>query len=178
MMKAASIFLRAEITMDDVRRMIRWMENPHITRFLNEDPQIVYFLQNLAENVPEPMLGYHFNRLGRFFLVCDGTSQSIGFVKLVPQPNGAYEIVYVIGEETLWGHGMGKAALRMALEKVFLEWRGTRVVAKIAPQNTRSIRSASACGFRQLGLDGKHMHFEMSDRAYFQQLSASRQKRA
>lgn len=178
MTKAASIFLRAEITMDDVRRMIQWMDNPRVTRFLNEDPQIVYFLQNLVDTVPEPMLGYHFNRLGRFFLVCSDSGQSVGFVKLVPQPDESYEVVYVIGEEVLWGHGMGKAALRMALEKVFFEWRGTRVIAKIAPQNTRSIRSATACGFCQLGLDGKHVHFEMTDQAYFRHLSASRQKRA
>lgn len=70
MMKAASVSLRADITLADVDRMIGWMENPNVTRFLNEDPQIVHFLGQLSANVPEPMLSYHFNRSGRFLLVC------------------------------------------------------------------------------------------------------------
>jgi len=41
MKKAASVFLRADITLRDVDRMIRWMENPNVTRFLNEDADIV-----------------------------------------------------------------------------------------------------------------------------------------
>lgn len=60
MKKAASVFLRADITLRDVDRMIRWMENPNVTRFLNEDADIVYFLRQLSDSVPEPMLGYHF----------------------------------------------------------------------------------------------------------------------
>ena len=40
MKKAASIFLRPEIRTCDVTQLIRWMENPHITRYLNEDEEI------------------------------------------------------------------------------------------------------------------------------------------
>ena len=41
MKKAASIFLRTEIGQQDIALMIRWMDNPNITRYLNEDPHIV-----------------------------------------------------------------------------------------------------------------------------------------
>ena len=34
MKKAASIFLRAEIDRQDLELMIRWMDNPNITRYL------------------------------------------------------------------------------------------------------------------------------------------------
>lgn len=102
MKKAASIFLRADITLRDVDRMIRWMENPNVTRFLNEDADIVYFLRQLSDSVPEPMLGYHFRRVGHFFMVCPENEDSVGFVRFSPlQDPGAYEIVYVIGEEAL-----------------------------------------------------------------------------
>lgn len=37
MKKAASIFLRAEIEMNDIELLIRWMKNPNVTRYLNED---------------------------------------------------------------------------------------------------------------------------------------------
>ena len=48
MKKAASIFLRADITLRDVDRMIRWMENPNITKYRNEDPGSVHFLRRLS----------------------------------------------------------------------------------------------------------------------------------
>ena len=37
MKKAASIFLRTDITHRDVESLAGWMENPHVTRYLNED---------------------------------------------------------------------------------------------------------------------------------------------
>lgn len=67
MKKAASIFLRAEIEMNDIELLIRWMKNPNVTRYLNEDPNVVYSLRRISQSVPEPMLTYHFNRTERFF---------------------------------------------------------------------------------------------------------------
>ena len=42
MKKAAPIFLRAEIEMNDIELLIRWMKNPNVTRYLNEDPNVEY----------------------------------------------------------------------------------------------------------------------------------------
>ena len=42
MKKAASIFLRAEIEMNDIELLIRWMKNPNVPRYLNEDPNAEY----------------------------------------------------------------------------------------------------------------------------------------
>lgn len=42
MKKAASIFLRAEIEMNDIELLIRWMKNTNVTRYLNEDPNAEY----------------------------------------------------------------------------------------------------------------------------------------
>ena len=47
MKKAASIFLRADMNLQDVRLLIHWMENPAVTRYLNEDPDIVSGLRQL-----------------------------------------------------------------------------------------------------------------------------------
>lgn len=47
MMKAASVFLRAEIFRRDVARMILWMENPHVVRYLNEEHHVVQSLRTL-----------------------------------------------------------------------------------------------------------------------------------
>jgi regulator of nucleoside diphosphate kinase len=171
MKKAASIFLRAEIEPRDVELLIHWMENPHITQYLNEEPSVIRSLQQLLLTVPAPMLTFHFNRWGRFFLVCRSNGDTIGFVKLRELPErGAYEIVYVIGEETLWGHGYGESAICSALAMVFGEWRGRKVIAKIYPENQRSIRSVCACGFRRSSADGSMLLYSITMDEYLQQL--------
>ena len=84
MKKAASVFLRTEMT-----------------------------LRDLAGKIPAPLLALRFNQEGRFFLVCEKDGEAIGFVKLRPlQSRGTHEIVYAIGEESLWGRGYGKGAVR------------------------------------------------------------------
>ena len=35
MKKAASIFLRADIVQEDIRRLTLWLQNQRVTRFLN-----------------------------------------------------------------------------------------------------------------------------------------------
>lgn len=179
MKKAASIFLRADITLRDVDRMIRWMENPNVTRFLNEDADIVFFLRQLSGSVPEPMLGYHFRRVGHFFMVCPEHECSVGFVRLSPlREPGAYEIVYVIGEEALWGRGLGEAAIRAAQAEAFLNLNAQKLVAKIMPENRRSVRSVCACGFSKITAQSSLSHYDITGQAYFQQLRALSQQRA
>ena len=62
MKKAASIFLRADMEEHDVEMLIRWMENPNVTRFLNEDTGMAEGLRQLLWTVPAPMLSFRFNR--------------------------------------------------------------------------------------------------------------------
>lgn len=124
MKKAASAFLRMEICYADITRMIRWMRNPNVTKYLNEAPDVAQSLEQLVRSVPEPMYQYHLSRTGHFFMVCHQENESVGFVKLLPTAmEGAYEIVYVIGEDALWGHGLGQQAVRSALSKAFLHLR-------------------------------------------------------
>lgn len=150
MTKAASIFLRAEITPRDVELLIQWMGDPQVTRYLHEETDIVQSLRRLLVSVPAPMLTFQFNRWGRFFMVCcqdDGSA--IGFVKLKALSSlpGAYEIVYVIGDASLWGNGYGKAAIRSALSTAFFDWRAKQVIARVYSGNVRSLRSVRSCGF-------------------------------
>ena len=149
------------------------MENPHITQYLNEDPGVIRSLRQLLWTVPAPMLTFHFNLWGRFFLVCRSDGDAIGFVKLreLP-PGGDYEIVYAISEEALWGHGYGEGAICAALSMVFGEWRGRRVLAKIYPENRRSIRSVCACGFRRSSADGSLHRYWISLDDYLQKPGA------
>lgn len=171
MKKAASIFLRSDITLQDLNAMISWMENPNVTRYLNEDSHVIAHLSSLADPASGPLLTYYFNQHGRFFLVCPAAGPAIGFVSLrsVDVP-GCYEIVYAIGEESLWGQGLGESTLRAALSMVFLEWRGSRVLARIYPENARSLRSVRSCGFRCTADQGKLHRYEISAEEYLRSL--------
>ena len=62
MKKAASAFLRMEICHADITRMIRWMRNPNVTKYLNEAPDVAQSLEQLVRSVPEPMYQYHLCR--------------------------------------------------------------------------------------------------------------------
>ena len=85
------------------------MSNPNVTLFLNEDPQIISHLTRLSALAPGPMLTYHFNQHGRFFLICPEDETAVGFVSLrLADAPASYEIVYAIGEESLWGLGLGE----------------------------------------------------------------------
>lgn len=107
---------------------------------------------------------------------CHQENESVGFVKLLPTAmEGAYEIVYVIGENARWDHGLSQQAVRSVLSKAFLHLRVDRVVAKVMPQNLRSIRCVRACGFQQMAEMPRLVRFEITFDAYCQAL---REKRA
>lgn len=136
-----------EICHADITRMIRWMRNPNVTKYLNEAPDVAQSLEQLVRSVPEPMYQYHLCRTGHFFMVCHQENESVGFVKLLPT----------------------------AMEGAFLHLRADRVVAKVMPQNLRSIRCVRACGFQQMAEMPRLIRFEITFDAYCQAL---REKRA
>lgn len=122
--------------------MIRWMRNPNVTKYLNEAPDVAQSLEQLVRSVPEPMYQYHLCRTGHFFMVCHQENESVGFVKLLPT----------------------------AMEGAFLHLRADRVVAKVMPQNLRSIRCVLACGFQQMAEMPRLVRFEITFDAYCQAL--------
>lgn len=52
MKKAASVFLRTEMTLRDVELLSQWMETPIITRYLNEMSGVSDSLRDLAGKSP------------------------------------------------------------------------------------------------------------------------------
>lgn len=146
MKKAASAFLRMEICHADITRMIRWMRNPNVTKYLNEAPDVAQSLEQLVRSVPEPMYQYHLCRTGHFFMVCHQENESVGFVKLLPT----------------------------ATEGAYLHLRADRVVAKVMPQNLRSIRCVRACGFQQIAEMPRLVRFEITFDAYCRSLQEKR----
>lgn len=147
MEKAASVFLRAEIKMTDAQKMILWLRNQNVIRYLNESVNTPVELNNLIHTVPEYLLTYQLNSSGKLLIINTWDDEPIGFIRFSEITERHYEIVFVIGEESLWGKGYGTAAVRKALSTAFFEWRARKITAKIHSGNTRSVRTVSRCGF-------------------------------
>ena len=152
------------------------MQNPDVTRFLNEHASISGALRTLAETTPEPMLALRLNRDARFYIVSLRSGEPIGYVSLRPaREEGVREIVVVIGEESLWGHGCGAHAIRLALNECFLrrEMKIRRVVATIHRENTRSVRLFTHAGFSRAEETGACFRFSLSREAFCSRGSAA-----
>ena len=173
--KAASIFLRADIHPDDLRAMAHWLRSRRVTRYLNEDVSAPEQLEQLLFSTPVPLLTCRMNQHGRFFLVCRDWDVPIGFVKLTEQGAGVHEIVFAIGDESLWGLGYGSRAVRAALDTAFLSLRARKLVARIYHGNQRSVNTVLGCGFslekRGRGLDA----YSISMADYLEMMSAPEQ---
>jgi len=147
--KAASVFLRTDLQPADVRHIAGWLQDRQVTRYLNEGRNTAGELDRLLRETPPPLLTCRFNRDGRFLLVCRDTAGSIGFVKLREDGTpGCYELVFAIGESSLWGNGYGTQAVRAAENHIFLERRARLLTARIYHGNQRSVNTVLRCGFR------------------------------
>lgn len=176
MKKAASVFLRSEVTKHDIEQLSRWMEHPDVTRYLNEHAQISRALDALLYEVPEPLLAQRLCFGGRFYLVSLRCNRPIGFISFKRMPAaGDWEIVAAIGEPSLWGAGYGARALRLALQEAFYPRESPirRLYATIHHDNERSMRMFQHAGFAPAGETGackrltitREMFFRPAERA-------------
>lgn len=150
MKRAPSLFLYDIITRNDAYKIASWLNNKKITKYLNEENNVVDSINALVTGVCPPLLTLHFNKFGRFFII-NRDSSPIGYIKLVNRQNpNTYEIVIVIGEEKLWGMGIGGEAIKKSLDMVFFEWRAEKIIATIHNKNIRSKNLFTRSGFRQL----------------------------
>lgn len=143
--------------------MMTWVNSGSVTKYLSDDSLAEEYLSGLYDNVPEYLYTYHFSRDGLFYMVCrGGHGDAVGFIHFRNTSEKQYEIVYVVGEEKLWGRGIGKLALSQALKEIFLIRRADRVIARIHPENVRSIRTAEKCGLAKENSEGKYLLYSVS----------------
>ncbi len=140
------VSLRPEITRADALTLMDWLEDERITRHLSDSRHVSRFIEQAVSRVQLPVLTPLFNQGGRFFMACDRHDAPVGFVRLV-KAGSDWEMVLVIGNRRDWGRRLGAGLLREAMKLAFFEMRAEKLVARIQPDNARSLKLFQRCGF-------------------------------
>jgi regulator of nucleoside diphosphate kinase len=140
------VSLRPEITRTHAFALMDWLEDERVTRYLSDSSSVSRFIAQTVERAQMPILTHLFNQGGRFFMAYDRNDNPVGFVRLV-KTGADCEIVLAVGDHDNWGQGLGGSTIREGLKLAFLDMRAENVIAKIHPDNTRSLKGFERCGF-------------------------------
>ncbi len=146
MMKRPFVSLRPEITRKHALILMDWLEDERVTRYLSDSSSVSRSIAEAIDRTQMPILTHLFNQGGRFFMVHDRDDAPVGFVRLVKTGRDC-EMVLVIGDHDNWGRRIGSSTIRAGLKLAFLEMRAETVIARIHPDNTRSLKAFERCGF-------------------------------
>ncbi len=149
-MRAPFISLCPEITRQDALKLMDWLHDEDVIRFLSDSRGVSRMIERVIDRVQLPILTHLFNQGGRFFMVCNRHDVPVGFVRLVKAGRDC-EMVLVIGNRDNWGRKLGASAIREAMKIAFFEMRADRLIAKIHPENARSLRAFLRSGFELQG---------------------------
>lgn len=161
LMKAFKVQLRQEVYREDALKIVHWLEDEDIVRYLNENQNASKSIKQVISRVNMPILTHLFNQDGSFFIVTTMEKEPIGFLRLVPKTRGA-EMVIVIGDKDKWGKGLGSNAIFQGLKHAFFTWRVDEVIAKINFKNDRSIKVFDKVGFSMEKYLPREIQFSMS----------------
>ena len=140
------VSLCPEISRADALTLKDWLEDECVTRHLSDSRHVSRFIQQAIDRVHLPILTHLFNHGGRLFMAYDRDHVKVGFVRLV-KTGPTCEMVLVIGNRDSWGRQLGTSALREGMKLAFFEMRAEKLIAKIHPDNVRSLKVFQRCGF-------------------------------
>ena len=115
------INLQQEIYRQDVYKLMDWLRDDEVSRYLNEEKGIVNSLDYLLRASTVPVLTPYFSQGGPFYII-EYKNDSVGYLKLVPKGK-IVEIVIAIGNKEKWGQGIGTLALKKGISEAFLSYR-------------------------------------------------------
>ena len=140
------ISLCPEITRANALTLMDWLEDESVTRYLSDSRHVSRFIEQVVGRVQLPILTHLFNQGGRFFMAHDRHDMPVGFVRLVKNGTDC-EMVLVIGQRDNWGRKLGASAIREGMKLAFFDMRAEKLVAKIHPDNERSVKAFLRSGF-------------------------------
>jgi RimJ/RimL family protein N-acetyltransferase len=165
-----SVELRQEVFTSDAWRIIDWLEDDEVTKYLNEGQNVCESIREIIYRINMPILTHLFNQNGSFFMVTTSEKEPIGFLRLVPKGKRA-EMVIVIGDREKWNKGFGTNAIAEGLKHAFFEWRVDEVIAKINFNNEYSKRAFKKLGFTEDKELSKEIQYSLSMKDFLEQVS-------
>lgn len=140
------ISLCPEITRAHALTLKDWLEDERVTCYLSDSRDVSRSIEHVIDRTQLPILTHLFNRDGRFFMAYDRHDAPVGFVRLVKTGSNC-EIVLVIGDSDKWGRNLGARTIREGMKLAFLDMRVEKLIAKIHPDNSRSLKAFVRSGF-------------------------------
>ncbi|MCY1331007.1 Regulator of nucleoside diphosphate kinase [compost metagenome] len=140
------ISLCPEITRAHALTLVDWLEDERVIRYLSDSRHVSRTIEQAIDRSPLPILTHLFNQGGRFFMAYDRHDAPVGFVRLIKTGSNC-EIVLVIGDRNKWGRNLGACTIREGMKLAFLDMRAKKLIAKIHPDNTRSLNAFLRSGF-------------------------------
>lgn len=140
------ISLCPEITRAHALTLMSWLEDERVTRYLSDSRDVSRSIEHAIDRTQLPILTHLFNRGGRFFMAYDRHDAPVGFVRLI-KTGAMCEIVLAIGDSEKWGRNLGACTIREGMKMAFLDMRAEKLMAKIHPDNTRSLKAFLRSGF-------------------------------
>ncbi|MEX5350499.1 GNAT family N-acetyltransferase [Pseudomonas juntendi] len=140
------ISLCPEITRAHALMLMDWLQDERVTCFLSDSRHVSRSIEQAIDRTQLPILTHLFNRGGRFFIAYDRHDAPVGFVRLVKTGSDC-EIVLAIGDRKKWGRRLGLRTIREGMKLAFFDMRAAKLIAKIHPDNTRSLQAFLRSGF-------------------------------
>ena len=138
---------------DDIDTLYEWETDIELAVRSGWTPQIsrAAFRHKYEQRISEPekdlvMLGIEFE------------GQLVGYVQLalIDYDERRAAVGILVGEKNLWGHGIGKTALRILLDYAFTVRNLERIYAEVYGFNLRSLRLMERVGFQKEGILRQH----------------------
>nr|WP_165666188.1 bifunctional GNAT family N-acetyltransferase/nucleoside diphosphate kinase regulator [Pseudomonas otitidis] len=163
------ISLCPEITRAHALTLMDWLEDERVTCYLSDSRDVSRSIEQAIDRSQSPILTHLFNRDGRFFLAFGRHDTPVGFVRLI-KTGPDCEIVLAIGNSGEWGRNLGASTIREGMKLAFLDMRAKKLIAKIHPDNVRSLKAFLRSGFLLESETPSLKSLAMSAERYFQLL--------
>jgi len=137
------VMLRPLEETDITDRYISWFTDREVTKFLVS--------QNITkeESIKHLRTGLQTGLYHMYAVCLIKSGLHVGNIKIGPikAEHGVSDLVTVIGDKSVWGHGTGTAAIRLAKDLAFTKHGIRKLVASINSLNTKSVNSYVDAGF-------------------------------
>ncbi len=169
-MREPFIFLCPEVTREDAYKLIEWMKDEEVIKYLSDTQDVSHSIKQVVERVNMPVLTHIFNSNGRFYIAYNKQNTPVGFVRLIKNMNET-EIVIVIGDRNNWGKKLGFSTIKESMKIAFFELRSSKLIAKIHKDNKRSVKAFLNAGFKLSYDNGNLLCFSLTMSEYINSIT-------